>query len=84
MPKICYRHMRVEERETLSLGLAHGHSLRTMASVLGRAPQHREPRARPQRDAWTVACLHGAHPGVGPDLSPTAAAQTPGSLAVAV
>ena len=33
-----YRHMSAEERETLSLGLAHGHSLRTMASVLGRAP----------------------------------------------
>ncbi|MEK6803323.1 MAG: IS30 family transposase [Nitrospirota bacterium] len=30
--------MSAEERETLSLGLAHGHSLRTMASVLGRAP----------------------------------------------
>jgi len=35
-----YRHMSAEERETLSLGLglAHGHSLRAMASVLGRAP----------------------------------------------
>jgi IS30 family transposase len=30
--------MSAEERETLSLGLAHGHSLRMMASVLGRAP----------------------------------------------
>ena len=30
--------MTAEERETLSLGLAHGHSLRTMARVLGRAP----------------------------------------------
>ena len=30
--------MSAEERETLSLGLAHGQSLRTMASVLGRAP----------------------------------------------
>lgn len=29
-----YRHMSAEER----LGLAHGYSLRTMASVLGRAP----------------------------------------------
>jgi IS30 family transposase len=29
--------MRAEERETVSLGLAHGQSLRTMASVLGRA-----------------------------------------------
>ena len=33
-----YRHMRVEERETLSLGLAHGDSLRAMAAVLRRAP----------------------------------------------
>ena len=33
-----YRHMSAEERETLSLGLACGHSLRTMARVLGRAP----------------------------------------------
>ncbi|MEO8340877.1 MAG: helix-turn-helix domain-containing protein [Nitrospirota bacterium] len=33
-----YRHMSDEEREPLSLGLAHGYSLRAMASVLGRAP----------------------------------------------
>ncbi|MDP1945856.1 MAG: helix-turn-helix domain-containing protein, partial [Nitrospirota bacterium] len=33
-----YKHMSAEERETLSLGLAHGQSLRTMARVLGRAP----------------------------------------------
>ena len=33
-----YRHMSAEDRETLSLGLAHGQALRTMASVLGRAP----------------------------------------------
>ena len=32
-----YRHMSAEERETLSLGLARGYSLRTMATVLGRA-----------------------------------------------
>jgi IS30 family transposase len=30
--------MSAEDRETLSLGLAPGHSLRMMASVLGRAP----------------------------------------------
>jgi IS30 family transposase len=30
--------MSAEDRETLSLGLAYGHSLRTMASVLGRVP----------------------------------------------
>ncbi len=30
--------MSAEDRETLSLGLAHGHSLRRMASVLGRSP----------------------------------------------
>ena len=38
MPKQCYLHLRAEDRETLSLGLTHGHSLRTMARVLGRAP----------------------------------------------
>ena len=38
MPKKSYRHMSAEERETVSLGLAQGHSLRTMAAVLGRAP----------------------------------------------
>ena len=38
MPKNCYTHLSAEDRETLSLGLTHGHSLRTMARVLGRAP----------------------------------------------
>jgi len=35
--------MTAEGHGTLSLGLAHGHSLRTMALVLERRPQHREP-----------------------------------------
>ena len=38
MPQQCYTHLSAEDRETLSLGLAHGHSLRMMASVLGRSP----------------------------------------------
>ena len=38
MLKQCYTHLSAEERETLSLGLTHGHSFRTMARVLGRAP----------------------------------------------
>jgi IS30 family transposase len=33
-----YTHLSIEERATLSLGLAQGHSLRLMARVLGRAP----------------------------------------------
>ena len=41
----CDTHLSAEDRETLSLGLAHGHSLRTMASILGRAPS-------------TVSCEH--------------------------
>ena len=50
-----YRHMSAEDRGTLSVGLAHGHSLRMMARVLGRAPstvsresarKARRPRAR--------------------------------------
>jgi IS30 family transposase len=38
MPKQCYTHLSTEDRETLSLGLARGQSLRMMARVLGRAP----------------------------------------------
>jgi len=38
MPTKCYAHLSAEDRETLRLGLAHGHSLRRMASVLGRSP----------------------------------------------
>ena len=38
MPTKCYTHLSDAERETLSLGLAYGHSLRMMARVLGRAP----------------------------------------------
>ena len=53
MPTRPYRHMSAEERETLSVGLAHGHSLRTMAKVLGRAPSTGQPR-RPRKllDPW--------------------------------
>lgn len=39
MHKKSYTHLSFEERETLSLGLAQGHSLQTMATVLGRAPR---------------------------------------------
>ena len=38
MIKTCYTHLSPEERATLSLGLAQGHSLRMIARVLGRAP----------------------------------------------
>ena len=67
-----YRHMTAEERATLSLGLAHGHSLRTMARVLGRAPStvsresgRNATRGRPYRactvqvQAVTRALSHG-------------------------
>lgn len=38
MKTTSYTHMSFEERETLSLGLVQGHSLRTMATILGRTP----------------------------------------------
>ena len=38
MNKKCYTHLSHEERETLSLGLALGQTIRTMATILGRAP----------------------------------------------
>ena len=51
-----YRYMTAEARETLSLGLTHGQSLRTMAKVLGRAPStvsrvlgRNRPRGHPYR-----------------------------------
>jgi IS30 family transposase len=53
-----YRHMSAEERETLSLGLARGHSLRMMATVLGRAPStlSRESTRNPARGRPYRAC----------------------------
>jgi transposase, IS30 family len=58
MPMRCYRRMSTEDRETLSLGLAHGHSLRTKASVLGRAPStvSRESSRNASRDRPYRAC----------------------------
>jgi hypothetical protein len=65
MAKQCYTHLSVEDRETLSLGLAHGHSLRTMASILGRAPsavsrEHTLASARVRHDgranSWIPGC----------------------------
>lgn len=38
MPKTSYTHLSIEDRETLSVGLAQGLSRRTMARVLRRAP----------------------------------------------
>jgi len=56
----------VEERETLNLGLAQGHSLRMMATVLGRASStvNREyarntARSRPYR-TFTAQALAAA------------------------
>ena len=54
----CYRRMSAEDREILSLGLAHGHSLRTMASVLGRGlrTMNRELARNASRDRPYRAC----------------------------
>ena len=38
MTKRCYTHLSAEDRETVSLGLTQGESLRALARVLGRAP----------------------------------------------
>ncbi len=57
-----YTHMSSDERETLSLGLAQGQSLRMMATVLGRAPSTvsresaRNARGHPYR-ACLAQCL---------------------------
>jgi len=66
MPTKCYTHLSAEDRETLSLGLAHGHSLRRMACVLGRSPStlsresaRNATRGQPYR-ACTAQTLAGA------------------------
>ncbi|NOS82233.1 MAG: helix-turn-helix domain-containing protein [Nitrospira sp.] len=38
MTQSCYTHLSDTDRETLSLGLAQGQSLRTLARMLGRSP----------------------------------------------
>ena len=57
MNKKSYTHLSFEERETLSLGLAQGHSLRTRVTVLGRTPSILSREAT--RHA-TRACSHRA------------------------
>ena len=66
MPTKCYTHWSAEDRETWSLGLAHGYSLRRMANVLGRSPStisresaRNSTRGRPYR-ACTAQTLAGA------------------------
>jgi transposase, IS30 family len=58
-----YRHLTAEERETLSLGLAHGHSLRALARILGRAPStlSREVTRNSTRDRPYRACTAQSH-----------------------
>lgn len=66
-----YRHLSADERETVSLGLARGHSLRMMARVLGRAPStlsreyaRNRTRGQPYRacTAQTQAVARSQHP----------------------
>jgi len=71
MPTKCYTHLSAEDRETLSLGLAHGHSLRRMANVLGRSPStlsresaRNSTRGRPYRacTAQAIAATRARQP----------------------
>lgn len=80
-----YRYVTAEERETLSVGLAHGYSLRTMALILRRAPStlSREV-ARNRTPDHPYRCLHCADQGCHPNSAAQAAAQTQGFLAGAV
>lgn len=58
-----YRHLSAEERETLSVGLTHGHSLRTMAQILGRSPRtlSREIARNTTRGCPYRACTAQSH-----------------------
>ena len=67
----CYTHLSAEERETLSVGLTQGESLRALARVLGRAPStlsrayaRNTTRGRPSRacTAHTQAATRSRQP----------------------
>ena len=71
MPQQCYTHVSDTDRETLSLGLAQGQSLRTLGRVLGRAPStvsrevaRNNARGRPSRacTAQAVAAARARQP----------------------
>ena len=71
MTKRCYTHLSAEDRETLSLGLTQGTSLRALARVLGRAPStlsreyaRNTTRGRPYRacTAQTQAATRARQP----------------------
>ena len=71
MAKQSYTHLSFEERETLSLGLSQGQSLRTMAAVLGRSPSsvsrehaRNATRGQPYRacTAHSLATVRSRHP----------------------
>ncbi len=59
----CYQQLSAEERATVSLGLAQGHSLRTMARILGRAPStvSREVARNTTPDGPYRACTAQRH-----------------------
>lgn len=58
-----YRHLSADERETVSLGLARGHSIRAMAQILGRAPStlSREIARNTTRGCPYRACTAQSH-----------------------
>ncbi len=71
MSQQCYTHLSDADRETLSLGLTQGHSLRMMARALGRAPStvsrevaRNNVRGRPYRacTAQAVAATRARQP----------------------
>lgn len=78
----AYRHMSAEDRKTLSLGLAHGHSLRMMARVSGRAPStmSREAARNTTRGRPDRACRRTRwRPSEPVSHGDRASAWTPGS-----
>ena len=80
-----YRHLSAEERETVSLGLARGHSIRAMARILGRAPStvSRELSRNATRGHPYRACAAQTR-GCRPGLSAPATAETGRRVVVAI
>lgn len=77
--------MRADERETVSLGLAQGHSLQELAWGLGRSPRtvSREV-ARTVTGGLNISSVHSTLDHSRSSLSAAALTDTLGSLALAV
>jgi transposase, IS30 family len=80
-----YRHLTAEERETMSLGLAHGPFAPRDGPDLGTGPKHPQSRGSPEHDPrLSLSRLYRAEPRHSSSSSPTTRPKAPRPVVVAV